>query len=70
MTTACDRCGTAAAHLFPGSKPPGRVCSSCYEALRLHRQGTLLAKAGLVAMVLGAALLVSVVLVLVVSAGR
>lgn len=70
MSSECDRCGMPTAHLFPGAKPPGRVCSGCYETLRLHRQGAVLSQAGVVAMVLGAALLVSVLLVLVVSAGR
>ncbi|MCU1596078.1 MAG: hypothetical protein JWO12_3470 [Frankiales bacterium] len=60
----CDRCGQPADHLFPGPTSGGRVCSRCYESLRLHQQGVLLNKVGLLAIVLGAGLLIAIALLL------
>lgn len=66
MTTSavCDRCGNATQHLFPDSKSVSRICSNCYEALRLHQQGVVLSTVGMAAMVLGAVILLAIVVLL------
>jgi hypothetical protein len=60
----CDRCGNAAQHLFPDSKTTSKICSNCYEALRLHHQGAVLSGVGIAAIVLGAAILLAIVVLL------
>ena len=60
----CDRCGQSAEHLFPDARSQARICSRCYEALRLHQQGVLLNNVGLLAVALGAGLLLAIAIVL------
>ena len=60
----CDRCGHPADHLFPDPRSGARICSRCYEALKLHQQGVVLNKVGLVAIVLGAGLLIAIAILL------
>ena len=70
VTTApevCDRCGQAADHLFPDASASSRICSRCYEAQRLHQQGTLLSNLGLGAIVLGAGLLLAIAIILLIG---
>ncbi len=62
----CDRCGNPAQHLFPGETPAARICSRCYEALRLHHQGAVLSAVGMGAIVLGAAMLIAIAVLLIV----
>lgn len=50
--------------LFPDPKNASRICSRCYEGLRLHQQGVMLSSFGVVAIVLGAGLLVALAVLL------
>lgn len=60
----CGRCGNAAPHLFPADRSPIRICSHCYAAQRLHAQGSRLTWIGVLAIALGAAVLVAIVILL------
>lgn len=67
MTTGaglCDRCGQSAEHLFPDPGSAARICSRCYESLRLHQQGVVLSSVGVLAIVLGAGVLVALAVLL------
>ena len=66
-TEVCDRCGQPADHLFPDATASSRICSRCYEAQKLHQQGTLLSNLGLVAIVLGAVLLLAIAIILLIG---
>ena len=60
----CDRCGQSAEHRFPDPRNAARICSRCYENLRLHQQGVMLSSFGVAAIVLGAGVLVALAVLL------
>ena len=67
MTTgvdSCDRCGQVSMHLFPDPRSASRICSRCFEGLRLHQQGVLMSKMGIIAILPGGGLLLGVVILL------
>lgn len=60
----CGRCGNAAQHLFPVENSTLLICSHCYAAQRLHTQGHRLTQVGVLALALGAAILVALLVLL------